>query len=148
MQVRRLLGISGLLGAALGGYRLLTRGALTLDLGIGRRIRPLGPIERTIQAPREVVFDVIAAPYLGRTPRAMKDKLRVWERGADMVLAEHLTRSNSTTTATLETVCVDTVEAGYMTKDLALLVGADQRWLSTTGFLDKVAENLTKAMAA
>ena len=41
-----------------------------------------------------------------------------------------------------------TVEAGYMTKDLALLVGADQRWLSTTGFLDKVAENLTKAMAA
>jgi isocitrate dehydrogenase len=48
---------------------------------------------------------------------------------------------------TLEKVCVDTVEAGFMTKDLALLVGADQRWLSTTGFLDKVAENLTKAMA-
>ena len=43
---------------------------------------------------------------------------------------------------TLEKVCVDTVEEGYMTKDLALLVGADQRWLSTTGFLDKVAENL------
>jgi isocitrate dehydrogenase len=49
--------------------------------------------------------------------------------------------------ATLERVCVETVEAGNMTKDLALLVGADQRWLSTTGFLDKVAENLTKAMA-
>jgi isocitrate dehydrogenase len=49
--------------------------------------------------------------------------------------------------ATLEKVCVDTVEAGFMTKDLALLVGADQRWLSTTGFLDKVADNLTKAMA-
>jgi isocitrate dehydrogenase len=49
--------------------------------------------------------------------------------------------------ATLEKVCVETVEAGYMTKDLALLVGADQRWLSTTGFLDKVAENLTKAAA-
>ncbi|MEA2862329.1 MAG: isocitrate dehydrogenase [Bradyrhizobium sp.] len=48
---------------------------------------------------------------------------------------------------TLEKVCVGTVEAGYMTKDLALLVGAEQRWLSTTGFLDKVAENLTKAMA-
>src|SRR5579864_167701 len=48
---------------------------------------------------------------------------------------------------TLEKVCVDTVEAGFMTKDLALLVGADQRWLSTTGFLDKVAENLTKALA-
>src|SRR5450755_4440664 len=49
---------------------------------------------------------------------------------------------------TLEKVCVDTVESGFMTKDLALLVGADQRWLSTTGFLDKVAENLTKATAA
>lgn len=48
---------------------------------------------------------------------------------------------------TLEKVCVDTVEAGFMTKDLALLVGAEQRWLSTTGFLDKVAENLTKALA-
>jgi isocitrate dehydrogenase len=48
---------------------------------------------------------------------------------------------------TLEKVCVDTVEAGYMTKDLALLVGADQRWLSTTGFLDKVSENLRKALA-
>jgi isocitrate dehydrogenase len=49
---------------------------------------------------------------------------------------------------TLEKVCVGTVESGYMTKDLALLVGADQRWLSTTGFLDKVDENLRKAMAA
>jgi len=39
---------------------------------------------------------------------------------------------------TLEKVCVDTVEDGFMTKDLALLVGADQRWLSTNGFLDKV----------
>src|SRR5215475_7234615 len=47
----------------------------------------------------------------------------------------------------LEKVCVDTVEAGYMTKDLALLVSADQKWLSTTGFLDKVDENLKKAMA-
>ncbi|MGJ3263580.1 MAG: NADP-dependent isocitrate dehydrogenase [Salinarimonas sp.] len=49
---------------------------------------------------------------------------------------------------TLETVCIDTVEAGHMTKDLALLVGPEQRWLTTTGFLDKVDENLKKAMAA
>jgi len=47
---------------------------------------------------------------------------------------------------TLEKVCVDTVEAGFMTKDLALLVGDEQKWLSTTGFLDKVDENLKKAM--
>ncbi|MFL4991376.1 MAG: NADP-dependent isocitrate dehydrogenase, partial [Microvirga sp.] len=50
--------------------------------------------------------------------------------------------------ATLEKVCVDTVEAGFMTKDLALLVGAEQKWLSTTGFLDKIDENLKKEMAA
>jgi isocitrate dehydrogenase len=49
---------------------------------------------------------------------------------------------------TLEKVCVDTVEAGFMTKDLALLVGDKQSWLTTEGFLDKVSENLTKAMAA
>ncbi|WP_127089097.1 NADP-dependent isocitrate dehydrogenase [Aquabacter cavernae] len=50
--------------------------------------------------------------------------------------------------ATLEKVCVDTVEAGDMTKDLALLVGDSQKWLSTTGFLDKISDNLTKAMAS
>ena len=44
-------------------------------------------------------------------------------------------------------VCVDTVEQGFMTKDLALLVGPDQKWLTTEGFLDKVDENLKKAMA-
>ncbi len=49
---------------------------------------------------------------------------------------------------TLEKVCVQTVETGYMTKDLALLIGADQPWLSTAGFLDKIDENLQKAMAA
>jgi isocitrate dehydrogenase len=47
---------------------------------------------------------------------------------------------------TLEKICVQTVESGYMTKDLALLIGADQPWLSTTGFLDKIDENLQKAM--
>jgi isocitrate dehydrogenase len=50
--------------------------------------------------------------------------------------------------ATLEKVSVDTVEAGFMTKDLALLVGDSQAWLSTTGFLDKVDENLKRAMGA
>ncbi len=48
----------------------------------------------------------------------------------------------------LEVVCVDTVEAGFMTKDLAILIGPDQKWLTTEGFLDKVDENLKKAMAA
>ncbi len=48
---------------------------------------------------------------------------------------------------TLEDVCINTVESGDMTKDLALLVGPDQEWLSTTGFLDKIDENLQKAMS-
>jgi isocitrate dehydrogenase len=49
---------------------------------------------------------------------------------------------------TLERVCVETVESGSMTKDLALLVGDSQGWLTTEGFIDKVAANLDKALAA
>lgn len=49
---------------------------------------------------------------------------------------------------TLEQVCIDTVEGGQMTKDLALLVGPDQKWLSTLAFLDAIDANLQKAMAA
>lgn len=48
---------------------------------------------------------------------------------------------------TLEKTCVGTVESGAMTKDLALLVGPDQKWLSTTGFLDAVDKNLQTAMS-
>ena len=48
---------------------------------------------------------------------------------------------------TLEQVVVDTVESGFMTKDLALLVGPDQDWLTTTGFLDKIDENLNQRLA-
>lgn len=48
---------------------------------------------------------------------------------------------------TLERVVVETVESGDMTKDLALLVGPDQKWLTTTGFLEKVDENLNRALA-
>jgi isocitrate dehydrogenase len=47
---------------------------------------------------------------------------------------------------TLERVCVETVEAGSMTKDLALLIGHDQKWLTTNQFLDKLDENLRQAM--
>ena len=48
---------------------------------------------------------------------------------------------------TLEKVCVDTVEAGFMTKDLALLIGPNQKWLTTNQFLDKLDEGLKAAMA-
>ncbi len=48
---------------------------------------------------------------------------------------------------TLESVTVQTVEDGWMTKDLALLVGPDQKWLTTMGYLEKVDEYLNKALA-
>ena len=47
----------------------------------------------------------------------------------------------------LERVCIETVESGYMTKDLALLVGSDQPWLTTTQFLNKIDENFKKVMS-
>lgn len=73
------------------GYRLVATGDLTLDTGIGRRTRPLGPLSVAIAAPRDTVFDVIAAPYLDRTPRALAAELEVLERGTDMVVAAHRT---------------------------------------------------------
>ena len=48
---------------------------------------------------------------------------------------------------TLEKVVVDTVESGFMTKDLALLVGPDQKWMTTEGFLEKIDSNLSGALA-
>lgn len=92
---------------ALGGhraYRLLASGALTVDVGVGRRVRRLGPVSWDIAASRETVFDVIASPYLGRTPRALADELQVWERGSDMVLAAHFTPVRSGLATTVETV--------------------------------------------
>ena len=102
--MRRIVSLLPALASAAGGYTLLVRGALTLDLDLGRRIRPLGPISRTIAAPPATVFDVIAGPYLGRTPRALHDELEVLERGTDMVLAAHFTTVGRLTTTTVETV--------------------------------------------
>lgn len=96
--------IAALGGLGLGLYALLVRGSLTLDVGIGRTVRPLGPFTWKIAAPREVVFEVISSPYLGRTPRALEGKLRVLERGENMVLVEHFTPVGPVVTTTLETV--------------------------------------------
>ncbi len=69
-----------------------------------------------------------------------------WTRG----LAHRAKLDNNAALArfasSLEKVCVDTVESGFMTKDLAILIGPEQKWLSTEGFLDKVDENLRAAM--
>jgi hypothetical protein len=87
----KLLAVAAPATAAAAGYLGLVTGAVALDLGVGRRSRPLGPQQVDIAAPREVVFDVIAQPYLGRPTHAMADKVRVLERGADLVLAAHHT---------------------------------------------------------
>ncbi len=103
--MRRAVNAAAVAAGAVGGYVLLVRGALTVDLGLGRRTRQLGPLHLSIAAPRETVFDVVAAPYLGRTPRAMGAKLEVLERGTDMVLAAHFTPVGAgLTTTTVETV--------------------------------------------
>jgi len=105
--VRRALVPAGLLGGAAGLYLATVRGSLTLDLGIGRRHRPLGPQRVPIAAPRELVFEIVEAPYR-RTPRAMADKLEVLESGGDIVLAAHHTPiGHGLTTTTVETVRFD-----------------------------------------
>lgn len=91
-------------GLVVGIWSLVVRGALTLDLGVGRRLQPLGPLTVRIAAPREVVFEVVSGPYLGRTTLALEKKLNVLERGTDFVLAEHFTGVYGLTATTVETV--------------------------------------------
>ena len=102
-------GLAGAAGLAGLGYRLVVTGKLTIDTGWGRRVQPLGPFGVEVTAPAAVVFDVIAASYLGRTPRAMSGKLQVLQGGTDMVLAEHRTpvHHGRLTAVTLETVTFD-----------------------------------------
>ncbi|MCH0565949.1 SRPBCC family protein [Streptomyces sp. MUM 136J] len=93
-------------GAAAAGYLGLVTGALPLDVRAGRRSRRLGPRTVDIAAPRTVVFDVVAQPYVGRATRAMREKVTVLERGTDMVLAAHRTpvAGGRLTATTVETV--------------------------------------------
>src|SRR5215204_3588068 len=94
--------------AAIGAYVGLVTGRLTIDLGIGRRTRPLGPFDLDIAAPREIVFAAAAAPYADRQPRAMREKVEILERAGQMVLAAHRTAVGSGLTAvTVETVTLD-----------------------------------------
>jgi hypothetical protein len=69
----------------------LVTGAVPVDIGVGRTLRPLGPLSIEVQAAREVVFDVISVPYTAAAPRAMRAKVAVLDRGTDMVLAAHYT---------------------------------------------------------
>ena len=100
-----MFGTAAAAGALGAGYLGLVTGAVPVDLGIGRRIRPLGPFGVDIRAWADVVFDVLSEPYLGRQTRAVAEKIKILERGSDMVLAAHRTPVRGRLVATtLETV--------------------------------------------
>jgi hypothetical protein len=101
MRIRTLAGVVSVGTVAWG---LVVRGSVTVDLGVGRRYRRLGPMTYRIAAPREIVFDVVSSPYVGRTSRAMREKVEVLERGEDVVLAAHHTPAYGLTATTVETV--------------------------------------------
>ena len=102
--MRRALAIAVAIGAAAAALREVATGRLTIDLGIGRSSLPLGPVTWRILAPPETVFQVIASPYLERTPRAMGSKFEVLQRGSDMALAAHFTKTPIGKATTVETV--------------------------------------------
>jgi hypothetical protein len=100
--------VGGLGAAGAGTYLGLVTGHLTLDLGIGRRTRPLGPLVIDVAAPQEVAFAAAAAPYAERRTRALQDKVGILERSDHMVLAAHRTPVAGRLTAlTVETVTLD-----------------------------------------
>ncbi|MBU2091392.1 MAG: NADP-dependent isocitrate dehydrogenase, partial [Alphaproteobacteria bacterium] len=69
-----------------------------------------------------------------------------WSRGLAFRAKMDETPDVARFATALEKVCIDTVESGHMTKDLAILISPDQPWLTTNQFLDKLDENLQKAM--
>jgi hypothetical protein len=86
-------------------FLLLAMGRLHLDLGWGRSFHELGPIEIRIAAPRDLVFELISAPYLGRTPGS--SGIEVLARGEDLAVAAHLTKVHFYTARTVEAVKFD-----------------------------------------
>lgn len=84
-----------------GGFLALAMGRLHLDLGWGRSVHPLGPIRVRIEAPRELVFEVLSAPYLGR---AASESIEVLARGESLVVAAHLTKVHFYTARTVEAI--------------------------------------------
>jgi hypothetical protein len=93
-----------LVGGVITLFSWMARGRLTLDADLGRSFHPLGPLTLEIDAPREIVFEHLSAPYLGRTPRETAARLEVIERGSDMVVARHFSKVAFYTSETVESV--------------------------------------------
>jgi hypothetical protein len=94
-----------LLCLSAGLFLLLAMGRIHLDLGWGRSIHELGPIEVAIRAPRHLVLELISAPYL--RPAAATPEIEVLARSGDLVVAAHYTKVHFYTARTVETVEFD-----------------------------------------
>jgi hypothetical protein len=95
--------LAGLLIASVAAqFLLLAMGRLHLDLGWGRSLHELGPITIGIEAPRELVFEIVSAPYLGRASGG--SGIEVLARGEDLVVASHLTKVHFYTARTVEAI--------------------------------------------
>jgi hypothetical protein len=84
------------------GFLLLAMGRLNLDLGWGRSLHDLGPIELRIAAPRSLVFEMLSEPYLGHTPR--DSGIEVLAKGDDIAVATHHTKVHFYYSRTVEVV--------------------------------------------
>jgi hypothetical protein len=85
-----------------GGFLLLAMGRLNLDLGWGRSLHELGPIELRIAAPRSLVFEILSEPYLGHTPRDAG--IEVLAKGDDVAVAIHHTKVHFYYSRTVEVI--------------------------------------------
>jgi hypothetical protein len=94
-----------LLALCAGSFLLLAMGRLHLDLGWGRSLHSLGPFELEIAAPRELVFEVIGAPYTGRASGGAE--IEVLARREGIAVAAHFTKVNFYTARTVEVVELD-----------------------------------------
>jgi len=97
----------GVLGAVLlvgfaAGFLLLAMGRLHLDLGWGRSLHELGPIEIEIAAPRDLVFKLISEPYLGHNPQG--SGIEILAKGENLVVAAHLSKVHFYEARTVEAV--------------------------------------------
>lgn len=90
------------------GFLLLAMGKISMDLGWGRSFHELGPMTWEIAAPRDMVMEMISAPYLGRTPR--DSGIEVLDRDERMVVAAHHTKVHFYTARTVEIVSFDPPE--------------------------------------
>jgi hypothetical protein len=93
--------LAALLIVLVGGVLALAMGRMHLDLGWGRSVHPLGPLRVRIEAPRELVFEIISAPYVGR---AHDESIEVIARGEALVVAAHLTRVHFYAARTVEAI--------------------------------------------